>query len=143
MQARRIADGDGRVHALVCAKGDEAMAELRAWCAANDIASAGFSGLGASSGASLAFFAWDTKSYLPHEVEEQVEVLSFSGTVAWHEGEPLVHAHAVLSRRDGTALGGHVMALHVRPTLEIVLIEGSARLEKRVDPESTLPTLSL
>jgi uncharacterized protein len=144
MRAKLIADGGGRVHALVCANGDEAMAELRAYCAREEIASAGFSAIGAASGASLAFFDWDTRGYLPpHEVDEQVEVLSFSGTVAWHEGEPLVHAHTVLGRRDGSALGGHVLTLHARPTLEIVLIEGSARLEKRVDPDSTLPTLDI
>jgi uncharacterized protein len=47
-----------------------------------------------------------------------------------------VHAHVVLGRSDGTALGGHLLEVHVWPTLEVVLDESPAHLRKRSDPET-------
>jgi len=61
--------------------------------------------IGALSGATLAFFDWETKKYQPIPVREQVEVASLIGDIAiGPDGKPSVHAHAVLGRRDGTAV---------------------------------------
>ncbi|HEX4156272.1 MAG TPA: PPC domain-containing DNA-binding protein [Acidobacteriaceae bacterium] len=43
------------------------------------------------------------------ELKEQVELLSLSGDEAVKDGEPQVHAHVVVGRRDGTAHGGHLL----------------------------------
>ena len=37
------------------------------------------------------------------------------------DGKPSVHVHAVLGRRDGTAMAGHLQEARVRPTLEIIV----------------------
>jgi len=65
---------------------------------------------------------------------EQVELLSLIGDVVEKEGEPLVHAHAVVGKRDGTAHGGHLLQARVRPTCELVLTESPAHLRKEFDP---------
>ena len=70
--------------------------------------------------------------------DEQVELLSLIGDVALKEGEPVMHAHAVVGRKDGTAHGGHLLKAHIRPTCEVVLTESPAHLQKVVDPESGL-----
>jgi len=44
----------------------------------------------------------------------------------------------VVSRADGTAMGGHLLEAHVRPTLEVVLTESPRHLHKRKDPDSGL-----
>jgi len=44
----------------------------------------------------------------------------------------------VLGRHDGSALAGHLLEGHVRPTLEIVLTESPRHLRKQLDPESGL-----
>jgi predicted DNA-binding protein with PD1-like motif len=54
------------------------------------------------------------------------------------DGKPTVHVHLVLGRRDGSALAGHLGEAHVRPTLEIVLTEVPAHLQKRKDPATGL-----
>ena len=131
------------MHALAFTHGDEALAGLHAYCVQHGIAAAHFVALGALAGARVAYFDWETKDYEAIEVDEQVEVLSLVGTVALHEGEPLIHAHIVLGRRDGSACGGHLLEARVRPTLELVLTEGEQPLHKAVDPESGLPVLKL
>jgi len=53
-------------------------------------------------------------------VREQVKVASLLGVSSGKDG-PVVHAHVVLGRRDGSALAGHLLAVRVRPTLELIL----------------------
>jgi predicted DNA-binding protein with PD1-like motif len=99
--------------------------------------------IGALSSAKLAFFDWETKQYRPIPVEEQVEVASLVGDIAvGPSGKPSVHVHAVLGRRDGTALAGHLQEGHVRPTLEIIVTESPSHLCKVKDPESGLALIS-
>jgi predicted DNA-binding protein with PD1-like motif len=49
----------------------------------------------------------------------------------------------VIGKQDGTAPGGHLLAAHVWPTLEVVLVESPAHLLRKVDPETGLPLIAL
>jgi predicted DNA-binding protein with PD1-like motif len=49
----------------------------------------------------------------------------------------------VLGLRDGSTRGGHLLEAHVRPTLEIVLSESAAPLQRRLDAAVGLPLLDL
>ena len=72
-------------------------------------------------------------------MNEQVEVVSLLGDVALGpNGKPALHPHVVVSRADGSAMGGHLLEAHVRPTLEVVLTESPRHLHKRKDPASGL-----
>jgi hypothetical protein len=94
--------------------------------------------------ATIAYFDWETKSYQPIAVAEQVEVASLVGDIAVSpENSPTVHVHAVLGRRDGTALAGHLQEAHVRPTLEVIVTEMPAYLCKAMDKESGLALIKL
>ena len=96
------------------------------------------------SGGKLAFFDWESKTYRPIPVEEQVEVASLIGDIAiGPDGKPSIHVHAVLGRRDGTAMAGHLQEARVRPTLEIIVTESPAHLCKVKDPESGLALISV
>ncbi len=98
-----------------------------------------FTAIGAFRDATLAYFDWDRKEYLKNPVREQVEVVSLIGDVALApDGAPKVHVHVVLGRRDSTALGGHLMEAHVRPTLEVTLTETPQHLRRQHDPQSGL-----
>ncbi len=48
-----------------------------------------------------------------------------------------------MGRFNGSTLGGHVLEAHVRPTLEIVLVESSPHLRRIFDPASGLALLDL
>jgi uncharacterized protein len=78
------------------------------------------------------------RKYAPIPIDEQAEVLSLLGDIADEDGEPLVHAHAVLGLRDGTTRGGHLLEAHARPTLEVLLTESPEFLERRHDPATGL-----
>ena len=52
------------------------------------------------------------------------------------DGEPMLHLHVVLGTRDCTALAGHLSEAHVRPTLEVMLTETPAHLQ-RVEDRAT------
>lgn len=55
--------------------------------------------------------------YLPIKVDEQVEVASLVGDIALADGKPALHLHAVLGRRDGTEMAGHLQA-HLRKVMD-------------------------
>lgn len=140
MQAKLIHRVDGeRTFAIVLGSGDEVMSCLQQFADGEQLNAAQFTAIGAFSGAVLGYFDWGRKEYLPNSVREQVEVASFTGDVALApNGKRALHIHCVLGRRDGSALAGHLIEGHVRPTLEIVLTESPAHLRKRHDPESGL-----
>lgn len=143
MQERILArNGGQRTFALVLETGEEVMAALQDFAEREELSAASFSAIGAFSDAELAYFDWEKKDYLAIPVEEQVEVASLNGDVALApDGSRALHIHAVLGRRDGTALAGHLRRAHVRPTLEIVLTESPEHLHKKIDPESGLALL--
>lgn len=145
MQTELLHEADGqRTYAVILSEGDEAMACLKAFAIAEGLSAASFKAIGAFARAELAFFAWETKDYLPIPVEEQVEVASMTGDIAVdQDGRPVVHCHAVLGRRDGSCVAGHLNAGTVRPTLEVILTESPAYLRKRLDPASGLQLIAL
>jgi predicted DNA-binding protein with PD1-like motif len=114
------------------------MAVLERFARDCGLSAATFSGIGAFRAVVLGYFDWERKEYLRIPVDEQVEVLAFTGDVALADGEPAVHAHVVVGTRDGSARGGHLLEGHVRPTLELLVEEAPAELRKRYDPQSGL-----
>jgi predicted DNA-binding protein with PD1-like motif len=136
--------GAQRTLAVVLETGEEAIECLSTLAKEQRISAAQITGIGAFSEVVLKYFDWERKEYLDNRVGEQVEVASLIGDVALDpSGEPSVHVHLVVGRRDGTALAGHLGSGLVRPTLEIVIEESPAHLRKRKDPQSGLALIRL
>jgi predicted DNA-binding protein with PD1-like motif len=138
MRSKLLDGSPSKTWALVFELGDEVMAELEGFARAEGLDGAHFTAIGAFSDATLGYFDWERKEYLENPVAEQVEVLTLAGDVAENDGEPAVHAHVVLGRSDGSAVGGHLLRARVRPTLELILTETPAHLRKRHDVASGL-----
>jgi uncharacterized protein len=117
---------------------EEVVETLTRFLAAEEVDTASLTAIGAFRDAVLGYFDWQTKSYRRIPVDEQVEVLSLIGDIAVADGQPSLHVHAVLGRRDGSVMGGHLLEAHVRPTLEVILIQPPSYLRKRRDPETGL-----
>ena len=129
---------------LVFQTGDELSSGLSRFAEEQDLSAASLEAVGALSSVRLAYFDWETKKYEPSVVlDEQVELLSLIGDVALKDDRPVVHAHAVIGKRDGTAHGGHLLEARARPTCEVVITESPAHLQKVVDPESGLALIRL
>ncbi len=91
----------------------------------------------------LGYFQWDAKEYKKIMVEERVEVLSLLGDVAVGDQGPTLHLHAVLGKADGSTVSGHLLEAHVRPTLEVILIQPPSYLRKPKDPETGLALITI
>jgi len=127
-----------RTFVVVFETGDEAMIGLASFAKKESLSSSHFTAIGAFSRAIVAYFDWSSKEYQPIPIDQQVEVLSFTGDITIERGQSKVHAHVVLGKADGTAHGGHLVEGHVRPTLEIVITETPRHLHRRLDPNSGL-----
>jgi len=128
-----------RTYAVVLETGEEVAGQLKAFADREKLKAAQLTAIGAFSGAVLGYFDWERKEYRRIPVNEQVEVAAFIGDIALSQNdERSLHVHVVLGRRNATALAGHLLEAHVRPTLEVILTEHPAHLHKRHDPESGL-----
>lgn len=144
MRSKRIHEHQGEnTYVLVFDSGDEVVSGLSDFVRENGIGAAHLSAIGAFSDVVLGYFDWEAKDYTRIPVREQVEVLSLLADVAVDDDGPKVHAHVVVGRSDATALGGHLLEAHVRPTLEVILVESPAHLRKRIDRESGLALIRL
>jgi predicted DNA-binding protein with PD1-like motif len=124
---------------LVFETGDELASGLLQFAKERRLSSASFKAVGALSSVQLEWFNWETKAYDPAvTLDEQVEVLSLIGDVALKGEEPVVHAHVVIGKRDGTAHGGHLARAIVRPTCEVVLTVSPVAMQKSLDRGSGL-----
>ena len=144
MEAKQIHEESGqKTFALVFDTGDEVVEGLRGFARDNDLDAASLTAIGAFSDATLGYFDIQKKEYEKIPVGEQVEVLSLVGDIALKGDEPQLHAHVVVGKRDGAAMGGHLLEAHVRPTLEVVLVESPEHLRKKTDPETGLALIDL
>jgi uncharacterized protein len=80
--------------------GDELADGLLQFAKDQKLSAASFKAVGALCSVRLGWFSWETKRYQPSvTLDEQVELLSLIGDVALKDGEPVVHAHAVIGKR--------------------------------------------
>jgi predicted DNA-binding protein with PD1-like motif len=132
-----------KTFAVVFDTGDEVVSGLLAFAKKEHLGGSHFTAIGAFSDVTLGFFDWDKKDYQKLKISEQVEVLSLIGDISLNKGEPKVHAHVVVGKSDGTAHGGHLMEAHVRPTLEVIVVESPKHLIRRTDDETGLALITL
>jgi uncharacterized protein len=142
MRHRRIHAGDERSFAIVLDVGDDPVACLTAFAREQHLTAGRLTAIGAFSSATLGFFDLGRRDYDRIEVTDQAEVLSLLGDVALGpDGAPQLHVHVVLGRRDGSAVGGHLISARVKPTLEVMLVESPGTLQRRMDPATGLALL--
>lgn len=124
-----------RTFVLVLDEGEDPVELVGAFAAREELGASRITAVGGFSSAVLGYFDRATKQYRKIPVDGQAEVLSIVGDVAHADGKPVVHVHAVLGLSDGTTRGGHLLSGRVWPTLEVVLTEWPAHLEKKFHPE--------
>jgi predicted DNA-binding protein with PD1-like motif len=142
MQVKLVKDTSGeKVYAVIFYKGDEILSGMTDFAIRNKIEDAHFTGIGAISGATLAWLDPAKKIYHRIPVAEQVEVLSLIGDIATFNGKPIVHMHAVLGRPNGSTVGGHVFELNVNPTVEVFMTVNTTPLKKKPDDASGMKVI--
>jgi len=144
VQLRVLKESQGQQTVVVVFReGEEAVAELTRVAIGQALSGAYFTAIGAFSATTLGFFDIDRKNYVRIPIKQQVEVVSLAGNIALDKGKPKLHAHAVVAKADGTALGGHLLEAYVRPTLEVVIVESPEPLRRRTDEATGLALIDL
>lgn len=138
MRAREVGVDQRRTLIIVLDKGDEAVETITGAVRDHGVRAASVTAVGGFQEAVLGYFDRERREYQHIPVGEQVEVLSLLGDVADKDGQPVLHVHAVLGRRDGSTVGGHLLRGVAWPTLEVVVTEVADELAKRADPETGL-----
>src|SRR5690242_8218129 len=136
MKSKIINQNGQKTYALIFETGDEVMEGIRDFAAQNELHASQFTAIGAFRNVVLGYFDFSISNYKKIPLDEQVEVLALTGDVTCDGGKHKIHAHVVVGREDGTTRGGHLLKAHVRPTLEVILTESPAYLERKKD-EST------
>jgi hypothetical protein len=143
MKAKLINEGPERTFALIFDPGDKVVSTLEGFAAEHGLTASRCTAIGAFERVTLGYFDVQRKEYDPIEVLDQVEVLSLIGDMALADARPKLHAHAVLGRRDGSTVGGHLLEATVRPTLEVLLVESPGYLRRVRDPVTGLALIDI
>lgn len=143
MKFKLLNNNDQKTFALVLSDGDPAMECITTFAKEQNIHAAQLTAIGAFSQATLGFFDFSIRDYKKIHVEQQVEVLSLTGDISVFREKPLLHAHVVLGKEDGSTCGGHLLHALVHPTLEVILTESPAWLERQIDEEIGIPLITM
>ena len=139
--AALVNSGEAPTYLLVFHTGQHVMKGLLAFAKKHELVAGHLTGIGAVSDAEIGFFDPQTNTYLHNQQNQQAEVLSLTGNLALNDGAPFFHVHVTLGLRDGSARGGHLFEMTVRPTVELVLTTSPRPQRRAIDRETHLPLL--
>ncbi len=138
MRVQLLSDaGAQKDYAVIFSTGDDAYAGMIDFAQKYQVTSAHFTAIGAISGATLGWFDPSRKMYKLMPFTGQMEVAAMVGDIALYQGKPIIHTHAVLGLPDGTTRAGHVVAMDVRPTLEVMVTVDPKGMQRQFDPRQT------
>lgn len=121
---------------------EEVIQGIADFCAEKGITAASFQMIGASKLVILSYWNLETKEYEEKTIEKDLEVTGILGNVGVLDGKQIVHAHGTLGDRDFSVVGGHVKALVVSATMEVVLTALPGSIVRRPDEKTGLNLMS-
>ena len=133
----------GKRYQLRFESGEKVIETLFEFLTAHEMGHAAMSGLGALRQATVSYWNAETQEYEYHELDEQMELVSFIGNVSLKDGLPFVHAHAALGRSDLSVVGGHFNEGIVHPNVEIWLQPERKAVERLLDESCGLYLMNL
>lgn len=124
-------------------KGEKIAESIINFCKENNISSGAFHGIGALSQVELMIYQEDKKEYTSKVFNEDLEILSIIGNVAFLDGKHFVHAHMSLSDKETKAIGGHLKEAVISGTLELIFTDFKMTLNRKYDSETGLNLLDI
>lgn len=101
-----------------------------------------FYGLGALEDVEVGRFDLEKKEYEFKSLLGVYELASLNGNIVIKDGEPIVHAHAVLGDKDLNAVAGHIREAKVAITSEIFIhLQHGVEMARAKDKETGLDLL--
>jgi len=100
--------------------------------------------IGALKKFTIGFFEIDSKEYKLETFNENVELLTCMGNIAFKDDEPIIHLHVSLGRKDYSLIGGHLSKPSiVSVTGEVIIFEIDKELNRTTDPQFNLSLLNI
>jgi predicted DNA-binding protein with PD1-like motif len=127
---------------MVLRPGDNVLLELEQLAIQERIPSASFTGFGFVH-PTFGFWNAAKKDYDP-KAFRNTELASMTGSIAWKADKPALHVHGVVTDKNFTAVGGHILALEVSTgSVEITIVVQPQRLVREVDESTGAAVLGL
>ena len=139
MQYKRFVD----TYVIRLEIGDEIIGSLKKLVEKEEIRGGFFYGLGAINNVSLGYFDVEKKEYKEKSFEQDFELTSMVGDVAFSGDKIIVHAHVTLAGEDFKVVAGHLNKATVTATTEVVFNPIEGKLTKKTDPLTGLNLLDL
>ena len=100
--------------------------------------------IGALKKVTLGFFNLETGEYNFKTFEEDVELISCMGNIAYGNTGPIIHLHVTAGREDYSIIAGHLSQPSIiSVTGEVYIYEIDQKLKREVDPQFGLSLLDL
>ncbi|NOX37552.1 MAG: DNA-binding protein [Calditrichaeota bacterium] len=119
-------------------KGEAVTRSLHDFFRKQQISAAILWAIGALEKVRLGYFDRQQKQYLEKEFPGVYELVSFTGNVSRVDGEPFLHAHAILGDPNYATFGGHFFEGTVAVTMEVVLFTLPSIIQRKLDEETGL-----
>lgn len=129
----------GPAHILKPPFGSDLLKELEDFVKAKGVNLAWLSGLGAVSRATIRYYDQPSQEWKDLEFDRRLEVAGMLGNVSLLNGEPIVHAHIILSDEQGRCYGGHLGGNTLVFNMEVLLttLSGPA-VTRKMDTQTGL-----
>jgi len=137
----KVVSQQNKTYLLRFEKGEELVQTLLMFCEKNVIHSGWIQGLGAADETEISYYDLTEQKYVSKKFQEEFEIVSLTGNIAQLKGKTMLHAHVVLGKKDYTTIGGHLNALRISGTGEILLTQIDKNLTRSFDSETGLNLL--
>jgi predicted DNA-binding protein with PD1-like motif len=124
-------------------KGEEIIKTLSSFVDEQKILGGFVFGLGAFKDLTLGYFDSLKKEYIKKFIGDDLEFGNLTGSIAYLEGKPFVHAHVTAASPDLKAFCGHLFSATISATGEFMIIPFESKIERKPDPETGLNLLDL
>ncbi len=116
-------------------RGEEVCGTLAGICEKEGVALAEVSALGAVDRAEMAIYDVPTRTFFRRTFEGPMEIGSLTGSVTRKDGKPYLHLHGTVCDSELNAHGGHIVALRVSATCEMIVRAFPGAVGRRMDEE--------
>ncbi|MCK4385890.1 MAG: DNA-binding protein [candidate division Zixibacteria bacterium] len=124
-------------------KGEEVIKTLSSFVEEQNILGGFVFGLGAFKDLTLGYYDSTKKEYIKKFIGDDLEFGNLTGSIAYVEGKPFVHAHVSAAGSDMKAFCGHLFSATISGTGEFMVIPSESKVERKPDPETGLTLLDL
>jgi len=124
-------------------RGEEVTEQLERFLKEKGIKAGSVTGIGGIENAELGYYDLPSRTYNRKIISGNLELIHYGGNITLVDGEPFIHAHAVVSGPDFIPASGHFFSAKVAITGEFIINPADWNLERKLDPSTGLKLIDL